>query len=56
MERVDILRNDADQWMVSEVELIEPELWFRTALEAVEHLAMAIHNHIQHDHENHSNP
>ena len=54
--RVDILRNDADQWMVSEVELIEPELWFRTALEAVEHLAMAIHNHIKHDHENHSNP
>jgi glutathione synthase/RimK-type ligase-like ATP-grasp enzyme len=54
--RVDILRNDADQWMVSEVELIEPELWFRTAPEAVEHLAMAIHNHIQHDHENHSNP
>lgn len=54
--RVDILRNDTDQWMVSEVELIEPELWFRTAPNMVKYLAMAIHTHIQDHHENHSNP
>ncbi len=54
--RVDILRNDTDQWMVSEVELIEPELWFRTAPSMVKYLAMAIHTHIQDHYENHSSP
>tara|TARA_B100000575_G_scaffold294516_1_gene310982 strand:- start:14394 stop:15314 length:921 start_codon:yes stop_codon:yes gene_type:complete len=54
--RVDILRNDTDQWMVSELELIEPELWFRTAPNKVKYLAMAIHTHIQDHHENHSSP
>jgi glutathione synthase/RimK-type ligase-like ATP-grasp enzyme len=53
--RVDIMRNDDDEWMVSELELIEPELWFRTAPKAVEHLAKAIHTHITHHHENHPN-
>ena len=50
---MDILRNDTDQWMVSEVELIEPELWFRTAPNMVKYLAIAIHTHIQDHHENH---
>ena len=49
------MRNDDDEWMVSELELIEPELWFRTAPKAVEHLAKAIHTHITHHHENHPN-
>ena len=27
--RVDIIRNNADEPVLSELELIEPELWFR---------------------------
>ncbi len=40
--RVDILRDDADRPVVSELELIEPELWFRFHPPAAESLANAV--------------
>lgn len=49
--RVDLLRNDAGDWMVSEVEVIEPELWFRFSPESATHYADAIHQFIVQRHE-----
>lgn len=40
--RVDIFRDNEDKWAVSELELIEPELWFRYNPEAAVQLANAL--------------
>lgn len=42
--RVDIVWNEQNQPMVSELEIIEPELWVRTAPWAADHFAKAIAN------------
>ena len=48
--RVDLLRNDAGDWMVSEVELVEPELWFRFSPDAATQYAAAIQRYINQNH------
>ena len=48
--RVDLLRNDAGDWMVSEVELIEPELWFRYSPDSATQYAAAIQRYINQNH------
>lgn len=40
--RVDMARDPAGQWLVMELELIEPELWLRNSPESAEKLAQAI--------------
>lgn len=40
--RVDLIRNDDGQWNLGEMELIEPELWFRLYPESVERLSSSI--------------
>jgi len=40
--RVDVLKDNDGQWAVGEVEMIEPELWFRDYPEAADALAEAI--------------
>ena len=40
--RVDLMRNEEGQWLVSELEMVEPELWFRFHPEAAQTLAQAI--------------
>ncbi|MFM1932791.1 MAG: hypothetical protein RL226_2094 [Bacteroidota bacterium] len=45
--RVDMVRDNQGQWAVSELELIEPELWFRHAPHAASQLAQALLNTLQ---------
>ena len=45
--RVDIIRDNHNQPCVSELELIEPELWFRRHPQAVESFADAVSNHMK---------
>ena len=40
--RVDLMRHEEGQWLVSELEMVEPELWFRFHPEAAHTLAQAI--------------
>ena len=40
--RVDLMRNEEGEWLVSELEMVEPELWFRFHPEAAQTLAQAI--------------
>jgi len=40
--RVDLMRNEESEWLVSELEMVEPELWFRFHPEAAQTLAQAI--------------
>jgi len=44
--RVDIIRDNNNQLCITELELIEPELWFRRNPKAVDSFADAIANHI----------
>ena len=41
--RVDLMRDDQGEWLVSELEMVEPELWFRFCPSAADALAKAIH-------------
>ena len=40
--RVDVMRGESGEWMLSELEMVEPELWFRFCPEAAHILAKAI--------------
>jgi glutathione synthase/RimK-type ligase-like ATP-grasp enzyme len=40
--RVDVIRNNEDQLCIGEIELIEPELWFRREAKAADRCAQAI--------------
>jgi hypothetical protein len=40
--RVDMVRDPAGAWAVSELEMVEPELWFRFCPEAAETLSLAV--------------
>lgn len=40
--RVDVMRGEGGEWMLSELEMVEPELWFRFCPEAAHILAKAI--------------
>lgn len=45
--RVDLIKNHLGKWNLGEVELIEPELWFRLQPSAAESLAISIHNYLK---------
>ena len=45
--RVDVINDNRGELCVSELELIEPELWFRMHAGSVEQFAKAVHNYIQ---------
>jgi glutathione synthase/RimK-type ligase-like ATP-grasp enzyme len=40
--RVDIIRDNNDHWVLAEMEIIEPELWFRFCPQAADHLAEGV--------------
>ena len=44
--RVDLMRGDQGTWLVSELEMVEPELWFRFCPAAADRLANAIHGRL----------
>ena len=44
--RVDLMRGDHSEWLVSELEMVEPELWFRFCPGAADALAEAIHGRL----------
>ena len=44
--RVDLMRGDQGEWLVSELEMVEPELWFRFCPGAADALAKAIHGRL----------
>ena len=44
--RVDLMRGEHGQWLVSELEMVEPELWFRFCPSAADVLANAIHKRL----------
>lgn len=44
--RVDVIRDNDGQWAVQELEMIEPELWFRRHPEAADRLAEVIANQL----------
>ena len=44
--RVDLMRNNQGDWLVSELEMVEPELWFRFCPAAADALAKAIHGRL----------
>ena len=45
--RVDLMRDDNEAWRLSELELVEPELWFRFVLPPPDALAQAIQRRFQ---------
>ena len=45
--RVDLMRDDNEAWRLSELELVEPELWFRFRPPAADALAQAIQRRLQ---------
>ncbi len=45
--RVDIIEDHYDNPALSELELIEPELWFRHCSEAAPKMAAAVMKHLQ---------
>ena len=45
--RVDLMRDDNEAWQLSELELVEPELWFRFCPPAADALAQAIQRRLQ---------
>jgi hypothetical protein len=45
--RVDLFWNNEDDLVLGELELIEPELWFREAAQSAELCALAIQRYIQ---------
>lgn len=45
--RVDLIRNDQGDWNLGEMELIEPELWFRLQPNAAEALAWSIKEYLK---------
>lgn len=45
--RVDLIKNDQGQWNLGEMELIEPELWFRLQPKSAKALAAAIRNYLK---------
>ncbi|MDW3194459.1 MAG: hypothetical protein R8G66_18930 [Cytophagales bacterium] len=45
--RVDLIKNDKDQWNLGEMELIEPELWFRMQPSAADALAKTIRDYLK---------
>ena len=45
--RVDLMRDDNEAWRLSELELVEPELWFRFCPPAADALAQAIQRRLQ---------
>ena len=44
--RVDLMRDDQGTWLVSELEMVEPELWFRFCPHAADVLAKAVLNRL----------
>jgi glutathione synthase/RimK-type ligase-like ATP-grasp enzyme len=44
--RVDLMRDDQGKWLVSELEMVEPELWFRFCPAAADAMAKAIHGRL----------
>ncbi len=45
--RVDLIRNDQGNWNLGEMELIEPELWFRLQPDAADNLAVSIKEYLK---------
>lgn len=45
--RVDLIRNDRGDWNLSEMELIEPELWFRLQPDAAAALSLSIKQYLK---------
>ena len=45
--RIDLIKNDEGKWNLGEMELIEPELWFRLQPHAADVLAFAIKNSLK---------
>lgn len=45
--RVDLIKNNQGDWNLGEMELIEPELWFRMATHSADTLAMTIRKYLE---------